>query len=72
MVVGEDVTLAVQSFSTVFYSMPGMPLSACPTSVKDYRPIACCNVVYKCITKNLSSRLQAVLPLIISYTQSVL
>ncbi len=27
------------------------------SSMKDYRPIACCNVVYTCITKILANRM---------------
>lgn len=39
-------------------------------SVKDYRPIACCNSIYKCITKLLANRLQATLPCLIGSSQS--
>lgn len=29
-------------------------------SLGDYKPIACCGVVYKCITKNLKNRMKVV------------
>ncbi|KAK4380929.1 hypothetical protein Sango_3017300 [Sesamum angolense] len=41
-----------------------------PTYVSDYRPISCCNVLYKAITKILVKRLQQVLPLLIDYSQN--
>ncbi|KAL0302136.1 UNVERIFIED_CONTAM: hypothetical protein Scaly_3041500 [Sesamum calycinum] len=41
-----------------------------PTFVSDYRPIACCNALYKAITKILVKRLQRVLPLMIDHSQN--
>lgn len=41
-----------------------------PASIRDSRPIACCNVVYKCIPKILAQIMHEVLPLIINKTQS--
>ncbi|GKB17548.1 RNA-directed DNA polymerase, eukaryota, reverse transcriptase zinc-binding domain protein [Tanacetum coccineum] len=40
------------------------------TKVSEYRPIACCNVVYKCISKIISSRIQGCLDKLISINQS--
>ncbi|XP_075086069.1 uncharacterized protein LOC142168813 [Nicotiana tabacum] len=41
-----------------------------PDTVKDYRPIACCTVLYKIITKIINSRLQKVMAYIISNAQA--
>ncbi|XP_056688085.1 uncharacterized protein [Spinacia oleracea] len=37
--------------------------------VSDFRPIACCSVIYKCISKIMCSKLSQILPDIISPTQ---
>jgi hypothetical protein len=36
----------------------------------DFRPIACCNILYKCITKILSNRMVAILDSVVSRAQS--
>nr|GEU96631.1 hypothetical protein [Tanacetum cinerariifolium]GEV08250.1 hypothetical protein [Tanacetum cinerariifolium] len=41
-----------------------------PVKVADYRPIACCNVVYKCISKVISNRIKVVLNGIIDSNQN--
>ncbi|XP_074271494.1 uncharacterized protein LOC141595428 [Silene latifolia] len=40
-----------------------------PTSVLDFRPIACCNTVYKCISKVLCKRLSKIVPDIVNEIQ---
>uniref|UniRef100_A0A803Q0T2 Reverse transcriptase n=1 Tax=Cannabis sativa TaxID=3483 RepID=A0A803Q0T2_CANSA len=75
--IGEDISDAVIAFlesgnilkeinSTIITLVPKCK---CPNSVKDFRPIACCNVIYKIATKLLSSRISNILPEIISHSQ---
>ncbi|XP_062075376.1 uncharacterized protein LOC133779430 [Humulus lupulus] len=40
-----------------------------PVNAADFRPIACCSTIYKCISKMLCSRLNSVLPLLINQNQ---
>ena len=41
-----------------------------PNKVYDFRPIACCNVIYKCISKVLTNRIKEGLCKIVSLNQS--
>ena len=77
-VVGEDLCNAVKEFfnsgkilgeinATIISLVPKIKT---PSKVSDYRPIACCNVVYKLISKILTNRLKHVLCRIISQNQS--
>ncbi|XP_062103730.1 uncharacterized protein LOC133814836 [Humulus lupulus] len=40
-----------------------------PTNAADFRPIACCTTIYKCISKMLCGRLSTVLPSLINQSQ---
>ncbi|XP_062114324.1 uncharacterized protein LOC133825389 [Humulus lupulus] len=40
-----------------------------PSTAADFRPIACCTTIYKCISKMLCSRLVTILPLLINSNQ---
>lgn len=76
--VGRDVIDAVQEFfssgrllqqwnSTILTLIPKKQNA---NRVTEFRPISCCNTVYKAISKLLADRLKQVLPSIISNTQS--
>ncbi|KAL0287889.1 UNVERIFIED_CONTAM: putative mitochondrial protein [Sesamum radiatum] len=47
-----------------------IPKTQVPVRVSDFRPIACCNVLYKAISKILVNRLQKVLHLLIDSSQT--
>lgn len=77
-IVGPDVVQAVQEFfsssvllkasnATILALIPKIPNAA---HWKDFRPISCCNTVYKCITKLLAARLKKTLPSLINVAQA--
>lgn len=76
--IGDNVVLAIQAFFITGTMPKGwnataltlVPKTAAPMSMKEFRPIACCNVLYKCITKVLANRMQGILPIIINQSQS--
>ncbi|XP_074290339.1 uncharacterized protein LOC141617068 [Silene latifolia] len=77
-IIGGDVLNSVKEFfstgrllqqvnATVLTLIPKVD---CPNSVHDFRPIVCCNVIYKCISKIICKRLSGVLMDIVSMNQS--
>ena len=77
-IVGSDVTEAVESFfssgcmlreinCSIIALVPKVPN---PESMHDYRPISCCNTIYKCISKIIAARIKMCLPDIINPSQS--
>lgn len=77
-VVGDDVVSAVKEFfrngrllkdmnTTAIALIPKMP-EAC--RLTDYRPISCCNIVYKLISKIIANRLKPILSKCVSPNQA--
>ncbi|KAL0455459.1 UNVERIFIED_CONTAM: LINE-1 reverse transcriptase [Sesamum latifolium] len=76
-VMGNELTDAIQDFfisgkmlkvnATVLSLIPKV---ANPTTVAEFRPISCCNVLYKTITKIIVQRMQSVMDKIISPPQN--
>ena len=77
-IIGSDVCNAVSSFfesgsmlreinCTIIALVPKVPNPGC---MHDYRPISCCNTIYKCISKIIAARIKQCIPDIISPSQS--
>lgn len=77
-IIGSDVCRGIQFFFSSLVlpriisstALALIPKSSTPSSMSDYRPIACCNVIYKCIAKLLAFRLQSVVASLVSTSQS--
>ncbi|XP_021985761.1 uncharacterized protein LOC110881945 [Helianthus annuus] len=77
-IIGDDICGAVQEFfqsgkilkeinHTFLALIPKVPT---PDTVSDFRPIACCNVIYKCISKLITTRILEGLNGVVSLNQS--
>ncbi|KAJ0833348.1 putative RNA-directed DNA polymerase [Helianthus annuus] len=77
-IVGSDVSNAVLDFFNTGNLLKQLnhtlvvliPKVSSPTRITDYRPISCCNVIFKCISKVLADRLKGSLSKIVSINQS--
>lgn len=77
-IVGKEICMVVQDFfqngkmlkQTNSTAITLIPKVICPQSLNDFRPISCCNVIYKMISKILSGRLRGILTDIIQLNQS--
>ncbi|XP_024013471.1 uncharacterized protein LOC112087777 [Eutrema salsugineum] len=77
-ILGKDLVVSVQSFFLKGFLPKGVnstilaliPKKEGAKHMKDYRPIACCNVIHKLISKILANRLKRLLPRFICPNQS--
>lgn len=63
----ESCQLLKQLKTTTLALIPKVPH---PTMISEFRPIFCCNILYKSIAKILANRLKICLPSLISWNQS--
>ncbi|KAG7560295.1 Reverse transcriptase domain [Arabidopsis thaliana x Arabidopsis arenosa] len=77
-IIGREFVLAVQSFFATGFLPKGInstilaliPKKSEAKEMRDYRPISCCNVIYKVISKIIANRLKILLPKFIAGNQS--
>uniref|UniRef100_A0A803QHM1 Reverse transcriptase domain-containing protein n=2 Tax=Cannabis sativa TaxID=3483 RepID=A0A803QHM1_CANSA len=75
--IGDDITNAILDFfhnGTMPKEMNEMVIALISKSealidAKDYRLIACCNTIYKCVSKMLSSRMSVILSWLVNNNQ---
>ncbi|GJW32961.1 hypothetical protein Tco_0052993 [Tanacetum coccineum] len=77
-IVSDEVTKAIREFFTNGKLLKELnhtiialiPKVKSPSRVNDYRPISCCNVLFKCISKIIANRIKQSLKILISPNQS--
>lgn len=77
-IIGDEVTAAVQQFFLTSYPpreinvalLTLLPKCDNASTMKNFRPIACCTILYKVISKVLANRLKGVLNSIVGDSQS--
>ena len=77
-IIGEDVIKGILHFFSSLelprivnsVAIALVPKCANPTRIEQFRPISCCNTLYKCIAKLLSGRIKKVISSLISFNQA--
>nr|GFC92323.1 methylenetetrahydrofolate reductase 1 [Tanacetum cinerariifolium] len=77
-IVGDEVSNAIREFFTNGKLLKELnhtvialiPKVKSPSRVNDYRPISCCNVLFKCISKIIANRIKQSLKSLVSPNQS--
>lgn len=77
-IIGEDVSKGILHFFNTFElprsinstAIALVPKCENPSRINHYRPISCCNSIYKCIAKLLAGRLKKIMASLISYNQT--
>ena len=77
-IISQDFIISVQSVFRYGFLPKGVnstilalvPKKSDSLEMRDFRPIACCNVIYKVVSKIIANRLKRILPRIISANQS--
>nr|GEU49936.1 zinc finger, CCHC-type [Tanacetum cinerariifolium] len=77
-IVGDEVCLAIKELfkngkllGEINYTLIAfIPKTSTPSKVSKFRSIACCNVIYKCITKILTNRIKSGLEKVVHINQS--
>ena len=77
-IIGEEIVTTVQRFFTSGHMIKEIntttisliPKVQNPSSLTDFRPISCCNTIYKCISKIIANRIKEALPSLVDPAQS--
>ena len=77
-IVGNDVVNAILDYFQTSRMIPTfnatsvalVPKCLNPSQIKDYRPISCCTIIYKCITRILATRMKKFMSLLVNPNQS--